>query len=122
MNKLTETLSQYAIMDAYDAVVQFGPDGQEAAVLEGHKQVHSNHCFDYLRQAILCNMDSALEGTPVEGGHGTDGWNAYHTCRSYEESKTWAESQRVNDDQFVLKPGDSRIGNGGKYPPADGSH
>ncbi|KAF2216465.1 hypothetical protein CERZMDRAFT_33975 [Cercospora zeae-maydis SCOH1-5] len=112
----------YALMDAYDAVVQFGSDGAEGEVLKGHKQVHSSHCFDYLRQTILCNMDSALEGAREPGGKGTDGWDAYHTCRNYDEVKAWTESLRMSDDQWILLPGDSRIGNGGRYPDPHSGH
>lgn len=38
-----------------------------------------NHCFDYLRQSIMCCGDVALEGeqtTFPEGFDGSDGWDA----------------------------------------------
>ena len=42
---------------------------------------HMIHCFDYLRQAIMCNADMALEGlehTFPDHNGGSDGWDAKH--------------------------------------------
>lgn len=41
-----------------------------------------NHCFDYLRQSIMCCGDVALEGeqtTFPPGFDGSDGWDAVHS-------------------------------------------
>lgn len=100
-------------MDAYDAIVQFGPDGTERQPENGHGEIHVNHCFDYLRQAILCNMDSTLEGSVTKGNHGTSGWEVLHTCRSYTAGKAWAESIRQSDQKMLLHENESRVGNGG---------
>ncbi|OKL63821.1 hypothetical protein UA08_01095 [Talaromyces atroroseus] len=63
----------YTVMDNFDALVQFGPDGTEREPETGHGSIHINHCFEYLRQIILCNMDSTLEGATVDNAHGTSG-------------------------------------------------
>nr|POE47266.1 oxidase ustya [Quercus suber] len=46
---------------------------------------HAQHCFDYLRQAILCNADMTLEWPKQAGpssGAMVDGWGVPHTCKS----------------------------------------
>ncbi|KAK4140240.1 uncharacterized protein C8A04DRAFT_15127 [Dichotomopilus funicola] len=45
---------------------------------------HLNHCFDYLRQSIMCCGDMALEGQQTSfpaGFVGSDGWDAIHMCK-----------------------------------------
>ena len=39
------------------------------------------HCFDYMRQAIMCSADMALEGletTFPDHNGGSDGWDSKH--------------------------------------------
>ena len=53
---------------------------------------HLGHCFDYIRQGIMCCGDTALEGAATtfpDGVKGSDGWNAKHVCKDYEEVKSW---------------------------------
>ena len=48
--------------------------------------LHLNHCFDYLRQAIMCAGDTALEKAMVVDGRpirSVDGWGVEHECRDY---------------------------------------
>ncbi|EKG13614.1 Major facilitator superfamily [Macrophomina phaseolina MS6] len=93
----------YYVMDAYDQVVRHGPTGEEHKVQEGHHSVHTNHCFDYLRQAILCNGDMTLEGrTELDNTKGTDGYGHTHVCRSYNELVQWAEERRLVDERWII--------------------
>ncbi|KAI1842112.1 hypothetical protein JX266_011645 [Neoarthrinium moseri] len=49
---------------------------------------HVDHCFDYLRQAILCRADMTLEKARVDAdGHrrATDGWGTAHQCVDWDE-------------------------------------
>lgn len=42
---------------------------------------HMIHCFSYLRQAIMCSADMALEGhetTFPDHNGGSDGWDSKH--------------------------------------------
>ena len=42
---------------------------------------HIIHCFDYLRQSIMCTADVAIEGletTAPDHNGGSDGWDAKH--------------------------------------------
>jgi len=62
---------------------------------------HNDHCFNYLRNALLCCGDTTLEGqaqTPeLEGVAGTDGTGAVHICRNFDEIKAYAEKTRLTD-------------------------
>ncbi|KAF2852749.1 hypothetical protein T440DRAFT_466332 [Plenodomus tracheiphilus IPT5] len=69
---------------------------------------HINHCFDYLRQAVMCSGDVALEGAATtfpEGEFGdrggSDGWDGTHVCRDYGEVKGWLEGAGVNDFRWI---------------------
>ncbi|KAK0101312.1 hypothetical protein ONS95_006489 [Cadophora gregata] len=50
---------------------------------------HVGHCFDYLRQSILCSADLTLENTGV-------GWEVEHLCRSPDEVTSFMKAN--NDD------------------------
>ncbi|KAL7946384.1 hypothetical protein V8C42DRAFT_352618 [Trichoderma barbatum] len=60
---------------------------------------HLNHCFDYLRQAIMCTGDTTLEKV-VADEKGVlkpdiDGWGTIHECKSWNMLYEFAESRRV---------------------------
>jgi hypothetical protein len=63
--------------------------------------IHNDHCFDYLRNAIMCTADTTLEGQiegeDWDGEAGTDGTGGVHVCRSWDEVKGWAERNRLYD-------------------------
>ncbi|PNH43307.1 hypothetical protein VD0004_g4149 [Verticillium dahliae] len=65
---------------------------------------HLQHCFEYLRQSILCCGDVALEGTQTTfppGFEGSDGWDAKHVCRDYEQVKTFLDAKRADDELWI---------------------
>ncbi|KAI0517267.1 hypothetical protein F5B22DRAFT_603899 [Xylaria bambusicola] len=65
---------------------------------------HMIHCFDYLRQAIMCSADMALEGletTFPDHNGGSDGWDSKHVCRDWDQVKSYLESVRAYDDQLI---------------------
>ena len=66
-----------------------------------HSAAHMKHCFDYLRQAIMCASDVTLEHLQ-SGAEGViasvDGWGTTHQCRNYQEVSDWATSFRVSGD------------------------
>ncbi|EME82686.1 uncharacterized protein MYCFIDRAFT_174241 [Pseudocercospora fijiensis CIRAD86] len=96
----------YLIMNEYDRLIRYGPTGKENQVEHGHAEVHTNHCFDYLRQAILCNADMTLEGRVIgrDAAPGTDGWGHAHVCRNHAEVVNWLESRRTKDKAFIISP------------------
>ncbi|KAH6718010.1 hypothetical protein BKA61DRAFT_641769 [Leptodontidium sp. MPI-SDFR-AT-0119] len=65
---------------------------------------HMIHCFDYMRQAIMCSADMALEGletTFPDHNGGSDGWDSKHVCKDYSQVINYLESVRAYDDQQI---------------------
>jgi hypothetical protein len=62
---------------------------------------HSAHCFDYLRQSILCAADTNLEGE-TEGG---PGWGSRHQCADYDAVLAWANEHSAMRWRTGLLPG-----------------
>ncbi|KAK0648123.1 hypothetical protein B0T16DRAFT_407752 [Cercophora newfieldiana] len=62
---------------------------------------HIYHCFDYIRQAIMCAGDTALEkARTMDGGRvvrGVDGWGVEHQCRDWDAIFQWAQEHRSGD-------------------------
>jgi hypothetical protein len=49
---------------------------------------HSAHCFNYLRQGIMCSADTTLEGKTGAGpGEGSE-----HECTDYDALLEWANT------------------------------
>lgn len=68
--------------------------------LEPH---HLAHCFDYIRQALMCAADSNLEevvtmddenGMPLTG---TEGWGSKRVCRDFGQLWEWSEKWRSRE-------------------------
>ncbi|KAG5993764.1 hypothetical protein E4U52_001681 [Claviceps spartinae] len=60
---------------------------------------HLSHCWDYLRQSIMCSADTTLEwmgSTPDEDG--TTGWGYQHKCRDWSAIFSWAEENRRREE------------------------
>lgn len=95
---------QYFVMDAYDKLLQHGPTGTEGKIPKGHDSIHTNHCFDYLRQAILCTLDTTLEGAVPGKPGGTNGFGHTHVCKNYHEVVDWIEGRRVSDPSYIINP------------------
>lgn len=74
----------------------------------GWNSEHLNHCWDYLRQTIMCNADVTLEwrkyGEPV----GT-GWGYQHQCKDWDAIIAWAEKYRYSNNWGILRGGGERI-------------
>lgn len=65
---------------------------------------HMIHCIAYMRQAITCAADTALEGhatTFPDDNSGSDGWDATHVCKDYDQVLGYLESVRAYDDQLI---------------------
>jgi hypothetical protein len=72
------------------------PSGSEAKAAHAHSnqdnmtkiaEEHVGHCFDYLRQGIMCGGDMALEwprDEPDGRRIAVDGWGIQHECKSWE--------------------------------------
>ncbi|KAH4029317.1 hypothetical protein HBH70_238430 [Parastagonospora nodorum] len=73
--------------------------------LEDDHHWHMIHCFDYMRQAILCSADMALEGletTFPDHNGGSDGWDSKHVCKDPRAVRERLESVRAYDDQEIF--------------------
>ncbi|KAL2259649.1 hypothetical protein VTK26DRAFT_6617 [Humicola hyalothermophila] len=65
---------------------------------------HISHCVDYIRQGIMCCGDVALEGqqtTFPPGVDGSDGWDAKHVCRDWNQVLAHWEANRANDNHWI---------------------
>jgi hypothetical protein len=82
-----------------------GGEHDEGLTREGEDPAeHLSHCFDYLRQAIMCHGDVALEGLQTTFGPdvgGSDGWNVQHVCKPWDDVYTWLESNRIDDRTWI---------------------
>ncbi|KAG9185804.1 hypothetical protein G6011_07135 [Alternaria panax] len=75
---------------------------------EHHDPGHATHCFEYLRQALMCAADTNLEvthhGVDEDGLEiiGTEAWDSARVCRNYDAVKEWAETWRAGDAGGIL--------------------
>ncbi|KAL7931199.1 hypothetical protein V8C35DRAFT_310655 [Trichoderma chlorosporum] len=85
----------YYSVDSYHQLILNGPS-------EDDNPMHAAHCFEYLRNSILCNLDMTLEGsmsTPDDKERGQP-----HVCRNREEAISWIEARRMDDAQDIVGP------------------
>ncbi|UKZ61414.1 uncharacterized protein TrAtP1_002679 [Trichoderma atroviride] len=85
----------YYSVDSYHQLILNGPS-------EDDNPMHAAHCFEYLRNSILCNLDMTLEGsmsTPDDKDRGQP-----HVCRNREEAISWIEARRMDDAQDIVGP------------------
>ncbi|KAJ8063043.1 hypothetical protein OCU04_008287 [Sclerotinia nivalis] len=63
---------------------------------------HLYHCWDYLRQGIMCSSDTSLEWMPAPPNDmGSTGWGYEHVCRDYGEVFDWAERNKLTDHKKI---------------------
>ncbi|KAH8806077.1 hypothetical protein F5884DRAFT_801584 [Xylogone sp. PMI_703] len=72
-------------------IVEHFQSGFSGVELTGEIAHHSAHCFDYLRQSILCAADTSLEGKTEAG----PGWGSKHECKDYDAVLAWANEHTV---------------------------
>ncbi|KAH7082866.1 hypothetical protein BKA63DRAFT_139150 [Paraphoma chrysanthemicola] len=64
---------------------------------------HVEHCFEYLRQAVMCAADTNLEDTIVnEGGTETAPWGTERVCRDWEGVREWAGKWAAGDGSGIV--------------------
>ncbi|KAK6391307.1 hypothetical protein LTR81_026780 [Elasticomyces elasticus] len=64
---------------------------------------HRAHCVEYLRQSIICNADTTLEGETGSWTTST-GWGQTHSCVDYEALLDWANDRSIWDLDAKLLP------------------
>lgn len=70
-----------------------------------HSSAHARHCFDYLRQALICASDTTLERLQSDSRGelpSVNGWGTLHQCRNHEEVFEWTMLHRASDDGGIL--------------------
>ncbi|KAK8055069.1 hypothetical protein PG993_000296, partial [Apiospora rasikravindrae] len=64
---------------------------------------HGRHCFEYIRQALMCNPDLSLE--PVEEVTGRlIQWGFKRQCKNFTEISAWAYDMRASDNEGIEGP------------------
>jgi hypothetical protein len=92
----------YTILDAYNSM-------KVTPAKEINMPWHINHCFEYIRQAIMCAGDVALEGAATsfpldeqgEDRGGSDGWDAKHVCKDYGQVYEYLERETVRYVKWI---------------------
>jgi len=56
---------------------------------------HVRHCFEYLRQSLICLADSNLEMMNYTA-RGISGWQTERTCRNFDELSDWANEWGIS--------------------------
>lgn len=88
----------YAIAEAYSAL------SSNSSRVPEETPWHLTHCFDYVRQSVMCCGDVALEGqqtTFPKGFDGSDGWDAKHVCKDYSQVYDYLESNRADNKLWI---------------------
>ncbi len=80
---------------------------KENETMQKQHSTHLGHCFDYLRQAVMCAGDMTLEPAfdltgPDAGTKGVNGWNVAHQCRNYQTMYDYAEEHRYLNSSGIL--------------------
>ncbi|KAL3421015.1 hypothetical protein PVAG01_07460 [Phlyctema vagabunda] len=66
---------------------------------------HLGHCFDYIRQSLMCSGDMSLESYPhlnKENNVAIDGWGAAHTCRDWDTMYNFMVEKKFSDRTGIL--------------------
>ncbi|KAK1639169.1 hypothetical protein BDP81DRAFT_480078 [Colletotrichum phormii] len=102
----------YSTMDAYyeliDRLNKNEAGKRELPTDPGWNSEHLNHCWDYLRQTIMCNADVTLEWRKYNEQVGT-GWGYQHQCKDWDAIVAWAEKYRYSNNWGILRGGGERI-------------
>lgn len=65
-----------------------------------HQEDHVYHCFDYIRQALMCNADLTVEWPKTEANGervAVDGWGVQHQCKNWVSKSLEAPRPHIAD-------------------------
>ena len=61
------------------------------------------HCFDFLRQAIMCSADTTMELARFRAPDGTihtaHGWGVEHRCKDWDAVWDWTMRYHAHDNR-----------------------
>ncbi|KAI5859360.1 hypothetical protein GGS23DRAFT_324151 [Durotheca rogersii] len=77
---------------------EMGKEDQEANHRTSHH--HIRHCFEYLRQSLICLADTNLEEFNYTA-RGVSGWETERTCRNFEGLKVWADDWGISREDAL---------------------
>jgi hypothetical protein len=80
-----------------------GTSHEEWKAMNEHVMDHRSHCVEYLRQSILCNGDTTLEGETGSWTTST-GWGQTHSCVDFDALTQMADERAIWDLSSHLLP------------------
>ncbi|TLD23349.1 hypothetical protein PspLS_07016 [Pyricularia sp. CBS 133598] len=83
-------------------------DKREVPKDPGWNREHLNHCWDYLRQNIMCAADVTLEWHRYNELVET-GWGYEHQCKDWDALQAWVFERRTNNNWGLLRGEGERI-------------
>ena len=81
-------------MTKHEQLASRGSDELEDFDNEIERLPHMTHCFEYLRQAIMCSADSSFEPATNRVERFLGG-GLQRQCRDFSAMKAWAEEWRA---------------------------
>lgn len=61
------------------------------------------HCFDFLRQALMCSADTTIELARYRGSDGkvrtAHGWGIEHQCKDWDSIWEWTMRYHAHDNR-----------------------
>ncbi|KAI0834756.1 hypothetical protein F5Y06DRAFT_278335 [Hypoxylon sp. FL0890] len=88
-----------AYFASLDGIIEeMGAESQDA----NHRtsRHHIRHCFEYLRQSLICLADANLEDMNYTT-RGISGWQTERTCRDFEGLKSWAGEWGITREEAL---------------------
>jgi hypothetical protein len=79
-------------------LAEMGAENREKNHRTSHH--HIRHCFEYLRQSLICLADSNLENMNYTA-RGVSGWQTERTCRSLQTLTEWANEWGISREEAL---------------------
>jgi len=57
--------------------------------------ISQDHCFDYIRQSLMCAGDTTIAGEDFPGG--SYQFDVVHVCRNWDQIYNWLDENRASD-------------------------
>ncbi|XMA07481.1 hypothetical protein WAI453_000272 [Rhynchosporium graminicola] len=95
----------YMMARTFSGVVLNTTEPLKENVLREDWHFHFMHCVDYLRQAVMCSADLALEPHKPDDWHEEaldPAWNGRHVCKDYGAVTKYLEEQVDDGARVVL--------------------
>ncbi|KAK1565953.1 uncharacterized protein LY79DRAFT_529717 [Colletotrichum navitas] len=89
----------------YDLYYNRTGDKTEPLFGVGWQLEHLNHCWDYVRQTIMCHPDLSVEWRGEQEG---TGWGYQRQCKDWGPIYDWLEKHRITNDRGILALGYER--------------